>query len=190
MSSKRKSSCKSRRDCFVSDGSSSQFNDVVPKVEFEIPLVNPEDREAYWKANGGVKPPRPGIWNPLLFRANPVKGCPTGRRLAPAAPTWRPDTGLAPARRGAGLAAAPRPGPAATQRAAGLAPPAWRPAAAGSEAGLAPAAPGLAPGGLPANWPSPARLPSRAAWRPAATYPQAAWRQRRHRPGPAAPSAN
>ncbi|KAG2298200.1 hypothetical protein Bca52824_034672 [Brassica carinata] len=77
MSSRRKASSKSRRDCFVSGGSISQFDDVVPKVEFEIPSADPEDKEAYWEANGGVKPPRPGIWNPLPFRANPVRGCPS-----------------------------------------------------------------------------------------------------------------
>lgn len=77
MSSGRKVSSKSSRDCFVSGGSSLQFNDAVPKVEFEIPTVDPEDVEAYLEANGGVKPPMPGIWSPPPYRANPVRGCPS-----------------------------------------------------------------------------------------------------------------
>ncbi|KAL0723105.1 hypothetical protein Bca4012_037704 [Brassica carinata] len=51
MSSRRKASSKSRRNCFVSGG----FNDVVPKIEFEIPSVDPEDVEAYREANVIVK---------------------------------------------------------------------------------------------------------------------------------------
>ncbi|KAG2328735.1 hypothetical protein Bca52824_011463 [Brassica carinata] len=77
MSSRRKSSSKSHRDCFVPGGSSSHFNDDVPKVEFEIPSVDPKEEKAYWKANGVVKTPRPGIWNPRSFRDNPVEGCPS-----------------------------------------------------------------------------------------------------------------
>ncbi|KAL0715963.1 hypothetical protein Bca4012_065285 [Brassica carinata] len=88
MYSRRKAFSKSRRDCFVSDGSSSQFNDAVPKVEFEISSVDPEDEEAYWEVHGGAKPPRPGIWNPPPFRANNVRGCPSKSCPNGLAATW------------------------------------------------------------------------------------------------------
>ncbi|KAG2329926.1 hypothetical protein Bca52824_001106 [Brassica carinata] len=77
MSSRRKSSSKSHRDCFVSGGSSSHFSEAVPKVEFEIPSADPEEEEAYWKENCVVKASRPGIWNPRSFQSNPLEGCPS-----------------------------------------------------------------------------------------------------------------
>ena len=75
MSSRRKKSGKSGRDCFVANGSSSQFNDAVPKVEFEIPSVDPEDAAAYWEACGGLKPARAGLWTPPPFIPNHEADC-------------------------------------------------------------------------------------------------------------------
>ncbi|KAL0722990.1 hypothetical protein Bca4012_037589 [Brassica carinata] len=76
MSSRRKASNKSRRDCFVSGSSSSQFNNDMLKVEFEIPSVDPEDEERYWEANGGTKLPRPGILEFRLPEAEEVARSP------------------------------------------------------------------------------------------------------------------
>ncbi|KAL0899264.1 hypothetical protein Bca101_083225 [Brassica carinata] len=76
-SSRKRSSSKSQRGCFAPGGSGSRFNDAVPKVEFEIPSVDPEDLAAYLKASGVVKPPRPGTWHLHAFRATPVGGCPS-----------------------------------------------------------------------------------------------------------------
>ena len=59
MSSRRKASTKSRHDRSVPDSSSSQHNDVAPKVEFAVHSVDPEEADAYWAARGEVKPPRP-----------------------------------------------------------------------------------------------------------------------------------
>ncbi|KAL0854046.1 hypothetical protein Bca101_059198 [Brassica carinata] len=61
----------------------SQFNDAVPKVEFEIPSVDPEDAAAYWEACGGLKPARAGLWTPPPFIPNneadfPSKSCSNG----------------------------------------------------------------------------------------------------------------
>ena len=47
MSSRRKASTKSRHDRFVPDSSSSQHNDVAPKVEFAEHSVDPEEADAY-----------------------------------------------------------------------------------------------------------------------------------------------
>ena len=77
MSSRRKASTKSRHDHSVPDSSSSQHNDVAPKVEFAAHSVDPEEVDAYWAAIGEVKPPRPGTWAPPPFRANHVDGCPS-----------------------------------------------------------------------------------------------------------------
>ncbi|KAF3564340.1 hypothetical protein DY000_02015930 [Brassica cretica] len=77
MSSKRKSSTKSRRDRFVPDGSSSQHAGVVPKVEFSADSIDPEEIDAYWMARGEVKPPLPVLWVPPPFKSNPVAGCPS-----------------------------------------------------------------------------------------------------------------
>ncbi|KAL0722981.1 hypothetical protein Bca4012_037580 [Brassica carinata] len=68
---------KSGRDCFVANGYSSQFNDAVPKVEFEIPSVDPEDAAAYWEACGGLKPARAGLWTPPPFIPNHEADCPS-----------------------------------------------------------------------------------------------------------------
>ena len=65
----------SRHDLFVSDGSSSQHVDVMPKVEFSADSIDPEEVDAYWTARGEVKPPVPGLWVPSPFKANPVAGC-------------------------------------------------------------------------------------------------------------------
>ncbi|KAL0734605.1 hypothetical protein Bca4012_010815 [Brassica carinata] len=75
MSSRRKTSTKSRHDRAIPDGSSSQHNDVMPKVEFEAHSINHEEIDAYWVTKGEVKPPRPGMWTHSPFRANLVDGC-------------------------------------------------------------------------------------------------------------------
>ena len=77
MFSRRKASTKSRHGRSIPDDSSSQHDDVVPKVELTEHLVDPEEAEAYWAARGEVKPPRPWTWTPPLFRADPVDGCPS-----------------------------------------------------------------------------------------------------------------
>ncbi|KAG2305276.1 hypothetical protein Bca4012_064338 [Brassica carinata] len=74
MSSRRKTSTKSCHYRSVPDGSSSQHNNVIPKVEFEAHSIDREEIEAYWVARGVVKPPRPEMWTPPPFRANPVMG--------------------------------------------------------------------------------------------------------------------
>ncbi|KAL0864766.1 hypothetical protein Bca101_043884 [Brassica carinata] len=61
---------------FVANGSSSQFNDAVPKVEFEITSVDPEDEAAYWEACGELKPARAGLWTPPPFIPNHEADCP------------------------------------------------------------------------------------------------------------------
>ncbi|KAL0716401.1 hypothetical protein Bca4012_065723 [Brassica carinata] len=75
MSSRRKASSKSRHDHSVPDGSSLQNNDVVPKVEFVVHSIDPEEADAKWAAMGEVKPPRPDTLTPPPFFANHVDGC-------------------------------------------------------------------------------------------------------------------
>ncbi|KAH0898790.1 LOW QUALITY PROTEIN: hypothetical protein HID58_048358, partial [Brassica napus] len=77
----RKASTKSRHDRSIADGSSLQYDNFTPKVEFLEHSVDPEEAKAYREAKGEVKPPTPGTWAPLPFRANPVEGCP--RRSCP-----------------------------------------------------------------------------------------------------------
>ncbi|KAF2582368.1 hypothetical protein F2Q70_00011818 [Brassica cretica] len=77
MTSRRKSSNKSRRDRSVSDGSSSQHDNVMPKVEFAAHSVDPEEAYEYWAAMGNVILPTSRIWHPAPFRANPVEDCPS-----------------------------------------------------------------------------------------------------------------
>ena len=81
MTSRRKASTKSRHDRSIADGSSLQYDNFTPKVEFLEHSVDPEEAKAYREAKGEVKPPTPGTWAPLPFRANPVEGCP--RRSCP-----------------------------------------------------------------------------------------------------------
>ncbi|KAF3561277.1 hypothetical protein DY000_02016618 [Brassica cretica] len=71
----------SLHDLFVSDGSSWQHVDVMPKVEFSADSIDPEEVDAYWTARGEVKPPVSGLWVPSPFKANPVAGCPS--RICP-----------------------------------------------------------------------------------------------------------
>ncbi|KAF2612104.1 hypothetical protein F2Q70_00011388 [Brassica cretica] len=77
MSSKRKSSTKSRHDRSVPDGSSSQHDDFVPKVEFSADSIDPQEIDLYWAARGEVKPPVPGLWVPSPLKTNLVAGCPS-----------------------------------------------------------------------------------------------------------------
>ncbi|KAG2270965.1 hypothetical protein Bca52824_065520 [Brassica carinata] len=56
MSSRKKASTKSHRDSSAPDNSSSQHDDVAPKVEFAEHSVGPEEAEAYWAARGEVNP--------------------------------------------------------------------------------------------------------------------------------------
>ncbi|KAL0854501.1 hypothetical protein Bca101_059653 [Brassica carinata] len=56
MSSRRKASSKSRHDHSVPDGSSLQNNDVVPKVEFVVHSIDPEEADAKWAAMGEELP--------------------------------------------------------------------------------------------------------------------------------------
>ncbi|KAF3549664.1 hypothetical protein DY000_02007838 [Brassica cretica] len=80
LSSKRKSSTKSRRNCSVPEGSSSQHVGVVPKVEFSAESINPEEVDAWWTAMGEVKPPTPvrpsrvRAWSQRSDRAAPKLG--------------------------------------------------------------------------------------------------------------------
>ncbi|KAL0897991.1 hypothetical protein Bca101_081952 [Brassica carinata] len=74
---RRKASTKSCHDRSVPDSSSSQHNNVVRKVEFVVHSIDPDEVDAYWATSGEVKPPRPEMWTPLLFRANLVDGCPS-----------------------------------------------------------------------------------------------------------------
>ncbi|KAG2323327.1 hypothetical protein Bca52824_016540 [Brassica carinata] len=64
-------------NCLVASAQISQFNDAVPKVEFEIPSVEPEDAAAYWEACGGLKPARAGLWTPPPFIPNHEPDCPS-----------------------------------------------------------------------------------------------------------------
>ncbi|KAH0858865.1 hypothetical protein HID58_087126, partial [Brassica napus] len=57
MSSKSKSSIKSRRDRSVPEGFSSQHVGVVPKVEFSAEPIDPEEVDAWRTAMGEVKRP-------------------------------------------------------------------------------------------------------------------------------------
>ena len=77
MSSKSKSSIKSRRDRSVPEGFSSQHVGVVPKVEFSAEPIDPEEVDAWRTAMGEVKRPVPVVWVPPLFKTNPVAGCPS-----------------------------------------------------------------------------------------------------------------
>uniref|UniRef100_M4EH08 Uncharacterized protein n=1 Tax=Brassica campestris TaxID=3711 RepID=M4EH08_BRACM len=77
MISRRKASPKSRHECLVPDGSSSQHDDVVPKVVFAEHSVDLEEDNAYEAAKEEVNPPRPGTWAPPPFHADPVDGCPS-----------------------------------------------------------------------------------------------------------------
>ncbi|KAF3565188.1 hypothetical protein DY000_02014980 [Brassica cretica] len=77
MSSKRKSSTKSRRDHSVSEGSSSQHVGVVPKAEFPAEPIYPEEVDAWRTATGEVIPPTHVLWIPSNFKPNPVPGCPS-----------------------------------------------------------------------------------------------------------------
>ncbi|CDY23924.1 BnaC02g29490D [Brassica napus] len=77
MSSKRKSSTKSRRDHSVSEGSSSQHVGVVPKAEFPAEPIDPEEVDAWRTATGELIPPTHVLWIPSNFKPNPVPGCPS-----------------------------------------------------------------------------------------------------------------
>ena len=77
MTSRRKSSSKSRRSRSVPDGSSLQHENIAPKVEFSDHSIDPEEIDAYWTASGEPKNPTPGTWRTAPFRANPVEGCPS-----------------------------------------------------------------------------------------------------------------
>ncbi|KAG2292927.1 hypothetical protein Bca4012_006163 [Brassica carinata] len=77
MTSRKKAFSKSRGDRSDPGGSSSRRENVAPKVEFSDHSIDPEERDAYWAARGKRKHPRPGIWHPARFRANPVDGCPS-----------------------------------------------------------------------------------------------------------------
>ncbi|KAF2607251.1 hypothetical protein F2Q68_00044027 [Brassica cretica] len=77
MTSRRKASNKSRRDRSASDGSSSQHDNVVPKVEFAEHSIDPEEVNGYWATMGHVELPIPGMWYPAPFRVNPVDDCPS-----------------------------------------------------------------------------------------------------------------
>ncbi|KAF3505881.1 hypothetical protein F2Q69_00007080 [Brassica cretica] len=79
LSSKRKSSTKSRRNCSAPEGSSSQHVGAVPKVEFSAKSINPEEVDAWWMAMGEVKPPTPVVWVPPSFKPTPCL------RLSPSA---------------------------------------------------------------------------------------------------------
>ncbi|KAF3527580.1 hypothetical protein DY000_02039175 [Brassica cretica] len=68
MLSKRKSSTKSRCDHFIPHGSNSQHVGVVPKVEFSVDSINPEEIDEYWTARGEVKPPVHVLWVPPPFK--------------------------------------------------------------------------------------------------------------------------
>ncbi|KAF2557427.1 hypothetical protein F2Q68_00016791 [Brassica cretica] len=52
MYSRKKASTKSHRHSSAPDNSSSQHDDVAPKVEFAEHSVGPEEAEAYWAARG------------------------------------------------------------------------------------------------------------------------------------------
>ncbi|KAH0893069.1 hypothetical protein HID58_055498 [Brassica napus] len=75
MSSKRKSSTKSRRDRSVPEGSSSHHVGVVPKVEISAESIDPEEVDAWRTAMGEVKPPTSVVWGLLpvweLLRGRP-----------------------------------------------------------------------------------------------------------------------
>ncbi|KAF2589212.1 hypothetical protein F2Q70_00038981 [Brassica cretica] len=77
MSSKRKSSTKSRHDRSLLEGSSSQYVGVVPKVEFPAEPIDPEEVDAWRTTMGEVKPPIPVVWVPPPLKTNPVAGCPS-----------------------------------------------------------------------------------------------------------------
>ena len=79
MSSKRKSSTKSRRDRSVPEGSSSNHVRVVPKVEISAESIDPEDVDAWRTGMGEVKPATSVIWVPPSFKPNHVPGCPSMR---------------------------------------------------------------------------------------------------------------
>ncbi|CDY43405.1 BnaC03g75330D [Brassica napus] len=70
MSSKRKSSTKSRRDRSVPEGSSSHHVGVVPKVEISAESIDPEEVDAWRTAMGEVKPPTSVVWVPPSFKPN------------------------------------------------------------------------------------------------------------------------
>ncbi|KAF2567879.1 hypothetical protein F2Q68_00025482 [Brassica cretica] len=76
MSSRSKTSNKSHCDHFASDGSSSQHENVVPKVEFTEHPIDPEEVKKYWAAMGHVEFPTPGICHPapwIIVRAGAVR---------------------------------------------------------------------------------------------------------------------
>ncbi|KAF2588317.1 hypothetical protein F2Q70_00038552 [Brassica cretica] len=77
MTSRRKTSNKSRSDRSASDVPSSQHDNVVPKVEFVEYSIDPEEVKGYWAAMGHVELPKPVIWHPSRFRVNPVDDCPS-----------------------------------------------------------------------------------------------------------------
>ncbi|KAF2559815.1 hypothetical protein F2Q68_00016895 [Brassica cretica] len=77
MTSRRKSSSKSRRGRSVPDGSSLQHENIAPKVEFSDHSIDPEEIDAYWTASGEPKNPTHGTWRTAPFRANPMEGCPS-----------------------------------------------------------------------------------------------------------------
>uniref|UniRef100_A0A0D3BV64 Uncharacterized protein n=1 Tax=Brassica oleracea var. oleracea TaxID=109376 RepID=A0A0D3BV64_BRAOL len=78
MSSRSKTSNKSHCDHFASDGSSSQHENVVPKVEFTEHPIDPEEVKKYWAAMGHVEFPTPGICHPRPVDNCPSRSCPNG----------------------------------------------------------------------------------------------------------------
>ncbi|WZZ35103.1 hypothetical protein YC2023_018504 [Brassica napus] len=63
----RKASTKSRHDRSIADGSSLQYDNFTPKVEFLEHSVDPEEAKAYREAKGEVKPPTPGTQGKQRF---------------------------------------------------------------------------------------------------------------------------